>query len=92
MSFLPAFLLRILEAAAHPEEGRENMFIVVRRPYTYLQEELRQAFEGQGDVHIIVDRRSGERRTGPEPVTVERRQAERRRAKEEIVEVVIISG
>lgn len=89
MSFLPAFLVRILKAAAHPEEGREKICIVIRRPYAYLQEELRQGFEGQGDAHVIVDRRSGERRAGREPVTVERRQADQRRAQQEIVEVVI---
>jgi hypothetical protein len=89
MNFLPGFLVRILKAAAHAEEGREKMFIVVRRPYAYLQAELRQGFEGQGDVHVLVDRRSGNRRAGQEAVTVKRRQADRRRAQQEIVEVVI---
>jgi hypothetical protein len=89
MSFLPAFLVRILKAAARPEEGREKMCIVVRRPYAYLQEELRQGFEGQGDVQVVLDGRSGERRAGRDPMTAERRQADRRRAQQEIVEVVI---
>lgn len=89
MSFLPSFLVRILKVATHPEEGREKLCIVVHRPYAYLQEELRQGFVGQGDVHVIVDKRSGEQRAEREPVTVERRQTKRRRAQQEIVEVVI---
>ena len=89
MSFLPSFLVRILKAAPHPEGGRERMYIVVRRPYAYLQEELRQGFEGEGDVHVIVDKRSGERRAEREPVAVDRRQTDRRRAQQQIVEVVM---
>ena len=89
MSFLPSFLVRILKAATHPEEGQEKMCIVVHRPYAFLQEELRQGFEGQDDVHVIVDKRSGERRAEREPVPVERRQTDRRRAQPEIVSVVI---
>ena len=89
MSFLPSFLVRILKAATHPEEGREKMCIVVHRPYAYLQDELRQGFKGQGDVDVIVDKRSGERRAERKSMTVERRQANRRRTQREIVEVVI---
>ena len=89
MSFLPSFLVRILKAATHPEEAREKRCIVVHRPYAYLQEELRQGFEGQGEVHVIVDKRSGEQRAEREPVMVERRQTQRRRAQQEIAEVVI---
>jgi hypothetical protein len=89
MSFLPSFLVRILKAATYPEEGREKLCIVVHRPYAYLQEELRKSFEGQGDVRVIVDKRSGEQRAEREPVTVERRQTKRRRAQQEIVDVVI---
>ena len=54
----------------------------LNRPYAYLQEELCQGFEGQGNALVIVDRGSGERRAGREPVTVEGRQADQRRAQE----------
>ncbi len=78
MRFPSAFLVRILNAAAGHEEAQGRMFVVVRREYSYLQDELRQAFEGQGDVHVIVDRRDGEPRRRREAVTAERRQADRR--------------
>jgi hypothetical protein len=90
MRFPAAFLMRILRAAASSEEAQGMIFIVVLRPYAYLQEELGQAFAGQGDVHVVVDRRNGERRARWEPVTTDRRQAERRRPKAEIVDVVIV--
>ncbi|MBI4011604.1 MAG: hypothetical protein HY359_04790 [Candidatus Rokubacteria bacterium] len=65
------------------------MYVVIRRPYAYLERELRRTFEGQEDVRVLVDRRSGERRTSPQPVALERRRAERRRSKAEVLEVVI---
>ncbi len=48
-----------------------------------------RACEGQEDIRVLVDRRSGERRTSRQPVGLERRRAERRRSKAEVVEVVI---
>jgi hypothetical protein len=65
------------------------MVIIVRRPYAYLAEELSREFAGQEDVHVIVDRRYGERRRWRESVTVERRQGNRRNPKEEIVEMAL---
>lgn len=86
---LPAFILRIVKAAARSEAAQGKMSIVVRRQYDYLQEELQQTFKEQDDIEVIVDRRTGERRRTREPLMVERRRADRRRPTEEIVEVVI---
>ena len=64
-------------------------YIVIRRPYAHLEDEVRRVFAGREDVKVIVDRRSGERRATQQPVKVDQRRADRRRAKEELVEVLI---
>jgi len=87
MSQLPEFLLRIAKATSPPEKGPGVMTVIIRRPYAYLEKELRSTFEGQEDVKVIVDRRYPERRTKIQPVEIERRRADRRRPKEELVEV-----
>ncbi len=89
MEFLPTFLVTMLRATPPPDEGWGKMVIVIRRPYAYLEAELRAAFEGQEDVQVIVDRRTRERRTMQQPVEQERRRAKVRRPKEEILGVVI---
>ena len=65
------------------------MFIIVLRSCTNIEDELRQTFEGQEDVQVIVDRRYGERRTSRQAVEVERRRSDQRRPKEGIVDVVL---
>lgn len=92
MEPLPAFLLKI--AAVNPWRGdRLGMtYIVIRRSYAYLEDEVRRVFAGREDIKIVVDRRSGERRATQQPVRVERRRTDRRRAKEELVEVLIVEG
>ncbi len=66
------------------------MLIIIRRPYAFLEAELRRAFEEQGDVQVVVDRRIRERRTSPQVVAVDCRRTDRRTVvKEEVVEVVI---
>ena len=67
-------------------------YIVIRRPYAHLEDEVRRVFAGREDVKVVVDRRSGERRATQRPVSVERRRADRRRAKEELVEVLIVEA
>ena len=67
-------------------------YIVIRRPYAHLEDEVRRVFAGREDVKVIVDRRSGERRATQQPVKVDQRRADRRRAKEELVEVLIVEG
>ena len=89
MSSMPGFLMRIAKASFPPEQGVGMMSIVIRRPYAFLEKELRSTFEGQEDVKVIVDRRYGERRTSQQMVALERRCADRRRPKEELVEVVL---
>jgi len=86
---LPAFLLKIATANPWPGERGGMTYIVIRRPYGHLEDEVRRVFAGREDVKVVVDRRSGERRATQQQVTVERRRADRRRAKEELVEVLI---
>lgn len=56
--------------------------IIVTRDNPELYESLRREYEGQPDVQVIVDRRTGERRTGAVASTQERRRAERRTLQE----------
>ena len=89
MSVLPGFFLRIAKTTTQPEKAAGMMFIIIRRPYAYLEKELRSTFGGQEAVKVIVDKRYGERRTSPQPVSLERRCADRRSPKEELVEVIL---
>ena len=89
MSFQPEFLIRIAKATGPPGKESRMMSITIERPYAHLKEELLEAFAGQTDVKVVVDRRYGERRTAVQPVQMERRQADRRRPKENLVDVVI---
>ena len=84
------FLMRITKATTVTQRGVEKMFIVIRRPYAYLEEELSTEFRGQEDVRVMVDRRIGERRKRRQLVSLERRQAERRSTKEELVHIVLL--
>ncbi len=86
----PVYLFRILTANRKRGEDRGLMYIIIRQPYAYLEEELRRAFKGQEDVRIVVDRRSGERRRSQQPAALERRKADRRTPKEEVIEVVTL--
>ena len=52
------------------------MSIIIQRPYSHLEKELRSVFKGEKDVKIIVDRRFDERRTTQQAVEVERRRCE----------------
>ncbi len=65
------------------------MTIVVMRPYAHIEKELRNAFKGEEDVKVIVDKRNGERRKNTKAVGAERRKDDRRRPKEELAEVAI---
>jgi hypothetical protein len=66
------------------------MYVVLRRPYAYLQDALQRAFEGQEGVQVIIDRRLHERRQARQPVGVERRRADRRTPTEELLQIVIM--
>ena len=65
MEFLPGIVVSVVRARGNPGPGpgRGTMYLIIRPAHAYLEETLRQAFEGQENVKIIVDRRSGERRT-----------------------------
>ena len=89
MSIMPGFLLRISKATSPLEQGAGGMTIIIKRAYAYLEKELRNAFEGQADVKVIVDRRRVERRKSSQPIALERRRTDRRSPKEELVEVVL---
>lgn len=81
------YLLRILRAHPWPGASHRITYLVIRRPYAHLEEELRRI----GDVTVIVDRRARKRREIQQRVTVERRHAERRRTMEELGEMVIVN-
>jgi len=42
-------------------------YIVIRRPYGHLEDEVRRVFAGREDVKVVVDRRAGERRATHQP-------------------------
>ena len=56
------FLLRIVKATQPPDGEYSRMTIIIRKPYAHLEKELRKTFKQQGNVNIIMDRRSVERR------------------------------
>lgn len=89
---LGGLLMKIVHLNPGPRERPGMTYIVVRRPYAYLEEELRVAFEGQDDVKVIVDKRHAERRTSEQPPPAERRHADRRRVKEELMEVLMVDA
>ena len=90
MDSLPDFLLSIAKAAVPPEKRPGLMCIIIKRPYSGLENDLRRTFEGQVDVKIVVDRRYGERRVSQQPVSEDRRGVDRRKKKEPLAEAVII--
>lgn len=67
----------------------EKITIIVPQSHAYLADLLGKAFEGRGDVEVVVDRRRADRRKGQQPISVERRHRDRRRAKDEVIEVVL---
>jgi len=89
MSYLPRLLFDICKDKVTPEQEAGTMSVIIQRPYAYLKEQLRRAFEPQEDVNVIVDRRYRERRASEEPFAAERRCVHRRRLKEQLVEVIL---
>jgi hypothetical protein len=90
MEAAPGVLLTVLGAALPPEDTRRRMYVVLRRPYGYLQDALRRAFEGQEEVQVMVDRRQRERRQASQPVPSDRRRSDRRAPTEELLQIVIL--
>ena len=98
MELPSGFVLRTVRASAESREetGKGKMLLIVGSRYAHLRKVLLEAFDGQGDVEILVDRRKGdrrkrERRKGGGPVLSERRQMDRRKRKEEVLEVILSS-
>ncbi len=89
MSFLPKFLFKIVKAVPTSEEKAGIMSIIIQRPYSQLEKELRSVFKGEKDVKIIVDRRFDERRASQQAVEEERRHADQRQPNEELIKAVI---
>jgi hypothetical protein len=77
------------KASSPLEQGTAMMSIVIRRPYAFLEKEMRSTFEGQEDVKVIVDRRYTERRRSQQPIGSERRRADRRNERRELVGLVL---
>lgn len=89
MEFLPLFLIRILGATPGLGGNPGRVYLIIRQSHAYLEEGLREAFEGHEGVKVIVDRRSGERRASSQSVAVDRRRTDRRKPTEELLQVVI---
>ena len=87
--FIPAFLMTILGATGGGGHNPRTMRLIIRRPYAYIENRIRQEFAGHDDVEIIVDRRRGERRHRGQPIQDERRRDARRKLREEILEITI---
>ncbi len=79
---IPAFLVTVLAVTGGSWNNPGKVRLIVSRSYAYLESRLRQVFESNHVVEIIIDRRRGKRRQGAPHI-----QQERRRAK--ILEVVI---
>ena len=98
MELPSGFVLRTVRAGAESREeaGKGKMLLIVGSRYAHLRKVLIEAFDGQGDVEILVDRRKGERRKGERrrgggAFLSERRQMDRRKRKEEVLEVILSS-
>jgi hypothetical protein len=91
MSYLPRFLFNICKDKVTPEQEAGTMSVIIQRPYAYLKAQLRRAFEREGDVNVIVDRRHRERRASRQLFAAERRRVDRRTSKEQLVEVILFA-
>ena len=89
MNCLTKSFLRFSKSPYQCVKNPDKTTVIIRRPYAFLKVELFEAFEGNGEIDIIVDRRFGERRTETRPVAMDRRTADRRRSEEEIVQLLI---
>jgi hypothetical protein len=77
-------LTQFLAAARSRPSAGLRLLIVVKRVEQSLYEYLTRAMAGVEGVHVLVDRRHGERRREARPVPLERRQADRRQPRGEV--------
>ena len=57
-----------------------ELLLIVARDEPRLYERLRQEFEGDEDLDVVLDRRVGDRRRQPQLVNADQRRADRRQA------------
>ncbi len=71
-----------IELAAESGYIRKTSYVIIHKPYMYLEPVVRSMFEEAEDVKVIVDRRFHERRSGPASfrITNRRQQQDRRQA------------
>jgi hypothetical protein len=89
MTLSTELLLRFTRLTEPIDKGVGYLNIIIKRPYSILEKEMRNVFRGEENVHVVVDRRSTERRQSTKPVSNERRGTNRRRLKEVLVEASI---
>jgi len=92
---MDALSFSILSALSPPERsevGDRRIYVIVPQTQAYLADLLTKAFEGRGDIEVLVDRRRGQRRAQPKVMSLERRRADRRRTAQGTVQVVITSS
>jgi hypothetical protein len=91
MELPSGFVLRTLRAntESRKETGKGKMLLIVGSRYAHLQKTLNEAFDGQGDVEILVDRRKEERRKAGGAALSERRRMDRRKHKEEVLQIIL---
>jgi len=77
-----SFLLRIQKPRVSAQGSSDEMNILVRRPHSYMADELRKLYEDQDQVNIIVDRRYSDRRQKSISVNNDCRASERRSSTE----------
>jgi hypothetical protein len=57
-----------------------DLLLIVARDEPMLYERLRQEFEGDEELSVVLDRRIGDRRRQSQPVSPDQRRADRRQA------------
>ncbi len=85
-----SFLLRIQKTRIPVQESSGEMNILIRRPHSYMADELRKLYADQDQVNVIVDRRYSDRRQKSSPVNYECRSVERRSPAERNVKMNLI--
>ena len=56
-----------------------DLLMIVARTQPMLYERLREEFDGDEELAVVLDRRVGERRRQPQSITAEQRRQDRRR-------------
>jgi hypothetical protein len=71
-----------VEFAGKPAELGKTSYVIIHKPYTYLEPVVRSMFEEAEDVKVIVDRRFHERRrvTASSRISNRRKRRDRRQA------------